>query len=543
MPTPNVEACSNILVGRKASVDGSAMISYSADSYGLYGEMYFRPAALYAAGTMLDVYEWDTGKFLGQIPQVESTYSVMGNMNEHQLIITETTFGGRRELGDKSAIMDYGSLIYITLQRAKTAREAIDTIVSLANEYGYYSSGESFSIADKEEVWMMELIGKGEKIENGKNVNKGIVWVAQRIPDDCIAAHANQARISTFDLNDPENSLYSPDVITFAREMGYFDGKDKDFSFCDAYNPLDFTGMRICEARAWSIFNQLGAEDMSKYLDYAMGDNPKNRFPLYMKAKKGLSVKDVADAMRDHYEDTPMDPRNNIGAGGQGMPYRWKPLIYKFEDKEYFSERPIATQQSGFWLVAQARAQYDDIVGGIIWFGVDDAATSPLTPIYSSATAVSEWLQEGNGSMMEYSPTSAFWLVNRMANFAYLRYSTIATDIKKEIDKHEYCAMAAVAKADSIANVMMQVSPEMAREFLTHFSVTTADKLYAHWDKLDKYLLVKHIDGNSKKVDEGGNFIPNKHTPLMPASQDATGYDDIWKRAVIQETGDALLVK
>ena len=436
-------ACTNILVTKGASADGSCMISYAADSHTLFGELYFHPASSWPEGSMLDIYEWDTGKYLGQIPQVRHTYQTVGNMNEHQLVIGETTYGGRAELYDSTGIMDYGSLIYVALQRAKTAREAIEVIVNLADTYGYCSSGESFSIADKDEVWVMDLIGKGYKAGKDGNERKGIVWVARRVPDGYICAHANQSRISTFPFDDPENCMYSPDVVSFAREMGYFDGKDEDFSFCDAYNPLNFGAMRGCEARAWSAFNilcdgkftfededgNLVTRDSYDYIDYAMGYDAGKRFPLFVKPSRKLGVKDVADAMRDHFEGTPMDMTTDIGAGGNALPYRWRPMEFEYEGVTYVNERAIATQQTGFWLVGQSRSWLPDVIGGILWFGTDDAATSYLTPIYTSILSVPESLREGNGSMLEYSPTSAFWMTNRVANACYKMYNVMAADV------------------------------------------------------------------------------------------------------------------
>ncbi|MBQ5914971.1 MAG: C69 family dipeptidase, partial [Alistipes sp.] len=401
--TTSALACTNFIITKGASTDGSILVSYAADSHQLYGCLYkYNP--LKKMPKMMPVTEWDTGKYMGDIPTVANTYATVGNMNEHSLIITETTFGGREELYDPKGIMDYGSLIYITLQRAKTAREAIEIIVDLANTYGYASSGESFSIADTNEAWIMELIGKGKD-------DKGIVWVARRIPDGYVCAHANQARITTFPLNDKENCLYAPDVITFARKKGYFSGKDEEFSFCDAYAPLDFGAMRGCEARVWAFFRSI-ADGMEQYEDFAMGYNKDNRMPLWVKPSKKISPKQVFDGMRDHYEGTKMDMTKDLGAGGHGLPYRWRPMSWKVDDKTYVNERAIATQQTGFWVVGQARPGKT----GILWFGVDDAATSCLTPIYCNTTKAPECMAEGNGSMLEYTPTSAFWLFNRVTN-------------------------------------------------------------------------------------------------------------------------------
>lgn len=542
------ESCTNILVTKGASKDGSVMVTYSADSHQLYGELYFKKGANFAPGTMLKIYEWDTGKYLGEIPQVPKTYTTVGNMNEHQLIIGETTYGGLAQLVDTTGIMDYGSLIYIALQRAKTAREAIKVMTDLVKEYGYYSSGESISIADKDEVWILEIIGKGTKMVNGKNINKGAVWVAMRIPDGYISAHANQARITTFPKNDPENCLYSPDVIAFARENGLYKGSDKDFSFSDTYAPLSFGGMRGCEARVWSAFNILGGgfigdKPYTYYLDYAMGHNAKNRMPLYVKPKEKISVKMLADVMRDHYEGTELDMTKDIGAGGHALPYRWRPMSFSVDGEKYTNERAIATQQTGFWILGQARSWLPDEIGGILWFGVDDAATSALTPIYSSSVRVPECFRVGNGNMTTYSPTSAFWIFNRVTNFAYLRYDLIAPEVKKAIDKHELNSLDIVPAIDAAALTILKDSPAKAREFLTDFSVNTAQQLFNNWVELDRYLLVKFIDGNVKKENSPGCFMDNGSGKGIPASPSQPGYSERWKRAVKEDAGIRLKVK
>lgn len=531
------DACTNFIVTKGASSDGSAMVTYAADSHALYGALYHTPAGRWKTGTMLPVYEWDTGRYLCDIPQAPTTYSTIGNMNEHSLIIAETTYGGRRELNDPTGHIDYGSLIYITLQRAKTAREAIALIAELADTYGYASSGESFSIVDPDEAWIMELIGKGfEDDGKGGNVRKGIVWVARRIPDGYVSAHANQARITTFPLDDPENCLYSPDVVTFAREMGYFDGPDEAFSFCDAYAPLDFGAMRGCEARVWAFFRTV-ADDMDRYTDYAMGYNAHNRMPLWVKPRAKIEPKTVFDCMRDHYEGTPMDMTQDIGAGGHASPYRWRPMTFEVDGVEYTNERATATQQTGFWFVAQTRPQLPNDMG-ILWFGVDDAATSALTPVYCSATEVPECFLEGNGSMLEYSPTSAFWLFNRIANFAYLIYDRVAPVVRAEADEWETGQLEAVRKLDAEA---LSMSPKKRQKHLTRYSVETAQKLFDRWSKLDKYLLVKFIDGNVKGEDAAG-FIDNGHGRDIPDKIEQPGYSEKWKRAVAAEHGDVLKV-
>lgn len=518
-------ACTNLIVTRGASTDGSNMVSYAADSHLLYGALYHSPAGLFAAGDMIDVYEWDTSRYLGQIPQVARTYSTIGNMNEYQLIIGETTYGGRKELVDPNGGIDYGSLIYITLQRAKTAREAIDIIVDLANTHGYASSGESFTIADKEEIWFMELIGKGPN-------NKGIVWVARRIPDGYISAHANHARITTFPLNDPENCLYAEDVISFAREMGYYKGADKDFSFSDAYAPLDFSAMRGCEARVWSFFNRF-AEGMDAYEDYALGHNPSNRMPLWVKPSKKLSPKDVFDMMRDHYEGTALDMTTDVGAGGSKLPYRWRPMGFEVDGQEYVNERAIATQQTGFWFVAQARKALPDPVGGVIWFGTDDAATSPLTPIYCGTTEVPTCLKEGVGDMLNYDDRAMFWITNRIAQFAYLRYDYIGAEVRSVIDEWENEKIAEVAAKDAeFAKLNSTVTMKKA---VTEYSVATAQNLWEKWSNLDNYLMVKYIDGNIKKQDAEGNFLNNGHHPAQPAFPDQPGYSEKFLRAIAED--------
>ena len=521
-------ACTNFIITKGASTDGSVMVSYSADSHQLYGCLYKHNATKYKAGAILAVNEWDTGKYLGDIPQVAQTYSTLSNMNEHGLIITETTYGGRHELYNPEGIIDYGSLIYITLQRAKTAREAIDTIVTLANTYGYASEGESFSIGDKNEAWIMELIGKGP----GK---KGIVWVARRVPDGYISGHANQARITTFPLNDPENTLYAEDVISLAREKGYFNGKDEEFSFADAYAPLDFSAMRGCDARIWSFFRMF-AEGMDQYLDYAMGHNPANRLPLWVKPTHKLSPKQVFDAMRDHYEGTPLDMTTDIGAGGHALPYRWRPMNFEVDGKTYVNERAIATQQTGFWMVGQARQDKTSI----LWFGTDDAATSPLTPIYVNTTEAPECLREGNGTMLKYSDTSMFWITNRVTQFAYLRYDLIGKKVREVIDEWENKAFDLVKNFDiAMGNIP---NAKKKAKMATEFSTNVAQALFNNWAELDKYLMVKYIDGNVKGEDENG-FMDNGNGKDIPGEIEQPGYSEKWKRAVAADHGKTLEVK
>lgn len=538
------KACTNFIVTKGASTDGSIMVSYAADCHNLYGELYKHIGGKHKAGTMIPVIEWVEGRNLGMIPQVAETYSTVGNMNEYQLLIGETTFGGRKELQDSTGRMDYGSVIYLTLQRAKTAREAIKCIVDLINEHGYASSGESFSIADANEVWIMEFVGKGIELDaNGKNKNKGIVWVARRIPDGYISGHANQSRITTFPLNDPENCLYSDDVISFAREKGYFNGADAEFSFADAYCPLDFSAMRGCDARVWSFFKDFNP-DMQQYLDYVMGHNPKNRLPLWVKPAKKVSPKDMFDAMRDHYEGTPMDMTKDLGAGGEECPYRWRPMTFEVDGKEYTNERATATQQTAFWFVGQTRSWLPAQVGGVLWFGVDDAATSSLTPIYSSVTDTPECFRVGNGNMKEYSETSAFWIYNRVTQFAYLRYNQVGKEVRQNVDEWENAKLAEIANVDKKAVELYKDGKGLAKtkKYLTEYSVNTAQEMFDKWVKLDKYLMVKYIDGNVKKQDADGNFIDNGNDPNTPAMPSFPGYTEKWKRAVAADNGKVLQV-
>ncbi len=564
------EACTNVIVTRGASADGSCLVSYAADSHWLYGELYFKPQADWATGSKLRVCDWDSGKYLGEIEQVPHTYKTIGNMNEHQLIIAETTFGGRHGLNNPDAIMDYGSLIYITLQRARTAREAIRLMDELTQKYGYYSEGESFSIADKEEAWIMEMVGKGAE--------KGSVWVARRIPDGYVSGHANQSRITTFPLDDPDNCLYSKDVISFARKMGWFDGKDEEFSFRDAYCPLDFGGLRGCEARVWSAFNILGKgkfayedggslveKDSYDYVDYAMGHNPANNMPLWIKPAGKVSVKDVADVMRDHYEGTPMDMTQDIGAGGNALPYRWRPMGFTYDGKEYTNERAIATQQTAFWFVGQSRGNYPDVLGGIIWFGTDDAATSYVTPIYTNSEIVPECFREGNGDMLTYSSTSSFWLNNRVANACYKMYNYMAPFVREHIDRFENSQISegvpqtdakALELYNDIAEKEMKKQSKknpgydpmtdtgdaflQVKQYLTSYSVSTADAIFSAWKKMEETLLVKFIDGNVKAQNEDGTFVHSPESEGIPDGLTQPGYTEYWKEAVAHFHGDVV---
>lgn len=531
-------ACTNFLITKGASADGSCMISYSADSHTLFGELYHWPAATYPAGAMLDVYEWDTGKYLGKIKQAAQTFNVVGNMNEYQVAIGETTYGGREELVDTAAVVDYGSLIYIALQRSKTAREAIQVMTSLVAEYGYYSEGESFSISDPNEVWIMEMIGKGKpeiiKDKKGRQTvkyNKGAVWVAVRIPDGYISGHANHARITTFPLNDPENCLYSPDVISFAREKGYYTGDDKNFSFSDAYNPLDFEGARFCEARVWSAFNKV-TKGMDKYLDYAKGVDLSNRMPLYVKPEHKLTLQDVYGLMRDYYQGTPLDMTKDAGAGPYGSIVRWRPLTWKVDGVEYCNERAVSTQQTGFSFIAQSRGWLPQTIGGIIWFGVDDTYSTVYSPMYTCMTEIPETFAVGNGDMMTFSDNAAFWVFNQVSNFAYTRYQDMIPDIQAKQSKLEGDYIAMVPAIDKIAGDLYKSSPEKAVRFLTDYSVSQANNTVNEWKKLYAHLFTRFMDGNIKTA------VPGQKNPKVSQP----GYGEEFYRNVVKQTGDKFKV-
>ena len=519
-------ACTNLIVGKAASTDGSVIVSYSADSFGMFGHLYHSPAATHEQGEMLDIYDWDTAKYLGQIKQVPKTYNVIGNINEFQVTIGETTFGGRPELADSTGIIDYGSLIYIALQRASTAREAIQVMTELVKEYGYYSEGESFTVADPNEAWILEMIGKGPGV-------RGAVWVAVRIPDDCIAAHANQSRIHKFDTDDKENCMYSPDVISFAREKGYFNGMNKDFSFADAYNPLDFGGLRYCEARVWSFYRRHNAE-MDKYLSYIKGESDEP-MPLYIKPAHKVSVQDVQQDMRDHYEGTPLDMTKDLGAGAYNSPYRPSPLSFKVDGQEYFNERPISTQQSAFTFVSQMRANLPNAIGGVLWFGMDDANMIAYTPVYCCSTEVPSCYAKDVADGVTFSWESAFWVCNWVSNMIYPRYGLMIDDLR-EVQKHtESGFFTAQKEIESNALEMYKESPAKAKEYLTKYTVRTAQNMLDGWKKLGEFLIVKYNDLVVKRVKDG-KFERTSTGLCAPLIR--PGYPEEYNRKVIQETGN-----
>ncbi len=530
----NVFACTNLIVGKDASADGSVIVSYNADSYGMYGNLYRHVGGKHTPGEKRKVYDWDTNKYLGEIPQAAQTYNVVGQMNENQVTITETTFGGREELADSTGILDYGSLIYIALERATSARNAIKIMTDLVAQYGYYSEGETFTIADKNEVWVMEMIGKGPGV-------RGAVWVAVRIPDDCICAHANQSRITTFNMKDKRNVMYAKDVVKFARQKGYFTGKDADFSFRDAYCPLNFGNIRYCDARAWSFFNKY-ADGMDKYLPYINGEDMKLEMPLYMKPNRKLSVQDVQNGMRDHYEDTPLNIRNDLGAGAYNMPYRPSPLSYKVDGKEYYNERPISTQQTAFSFVGQMRADMPDAVGGVVWWTNDDANMTAYTPIYCCSNSVPECYERIDGKQddVTFSWNSAFWLCNTVSNMVYPYYSKMMPDLvsaRKELEEDFFSKQ---KNLEALATSLYEKNPDEAVKILTSYGLDAAAKMMSRWQQLFQYLVVKHNDMVVKK-EKDGKFEKTPYGYCAPV--DRPGYSaDYWKR-VVDETNERYLLK
>ncbi len=564
------DACTNFLFTKGATKDGSTMITYAADSHTLYGELYYRKVADYAEGTMFQVVDWDSGTPLIMIPQVAHTYSVVGNMNEHQLAIGETTYGGRAELANEiEGGIDYGSYIYLTLQRARNAREAIQVLAGFMKDYPYHSEGESFSICDPNEVWILELIGKRPEPVKADLAKKlkykytdGAVWVARRIPDGMVSGHANQARITQFPqepkkfqkakgkglhkvissahldyLYEPEvECVYSTDVITFARACGWFDGKDEDFSFADTYAPLTFSGMRGCDARVYAMFNRVAA-GMQRYEKYAMGDATAERLPLWITPDHKVSVHEVMNLMRDHYEGTSMDMSKDLGGGPYQCPYRWRPMGFEIDGHTYVHERATSTQQTGFSFVAQCRSWLPAKVGGILWFGVDDTYSTVYCPMYCGITEIPLCFRQGNGDMLTYSETSAFWLFNRVSNFVYSRYNDMIKDLQRVQDKLEKTSIADVNKFDQrVANL----DGEALEHQLNDFCNRQAARMMKEWNDLDKYLLVKYMDGNVKK-EKGGRF--ERTITGNAAFPDQPAYREEWLRMIVRDHGKVIREK
>ena len=528
------EACSNFIVGKKASVDGSVMCSYSADDYGMFQYLCHYPAAKHAKGEMRKIYDWDTNKYHGEIPEAAQTYSVIGNINEWQVTIGETTYGGREEMVDSTGIMDYGSLIYVALQRSKSAREAIKVMTTLANTYGYNSEGETFTICDPNEAWIMEMMGKGAG-------SKGAVWVALRIPDDAICAHANQSRIGKFNMKDKKNVMYAKDVVSFARRKGWFQGKDADFSWKMAYAKPDFSGRRFCDARAWAMLNHF--YDMSPYLDWALGKNPNAQdMPLWVVPNKKVSVQDVENVMRDHYEGTPLSVADgsDIGGGIWEMPYRPTPLMYKVDGKQYFNERPVSTQQTGFVFVSQMRSWLPREIGGVFWFANDDANMAAFTPVYCSMTERPECYNTPGADALHFSKKNAYWVCNMTSNMVYPRYSLMFPTLKEVRDSLDNSYFAAQAGVEKKAQELYAQNPQAAVKYLNDYSVEKAQQMLARWNQLFEFMVVKYNDMIIKPTDKNGNF---EKTPYGLGARPARpGYPEKYAKQLVKQSGDKFLV-
>ena len=528
------EACSNFIVGKKASVDGSVMCSYSADDYGMFQYLCHYPAAKHAKGEMRKIFDWDSNKYYGEIPEAAETYNVIGNINEWQVTIGETTYGGREEMVDSTGIMDYGSLIYVALQRSKTAREAIKVMTTLANTYGYNSGGETFTICDPNEAWIMEMMGKGAG-------SKGAVWVALRIPDDAICAHANQSRIGKFNMKDKKNVMYAKDVVSFARSKGWFKGKDADFSWKMAYAKPDFSGRRFCDARAWAMLNHF--YDMSPYLDWALGKNPDAQdMPLWVVPNKKVSVKDVENVMRDHYEGTPLSVADgsDIGGGIWEMPYRPTPLMYKVDGKQYFNERPVSTQQSGFVFVSQMRSWLPREIGGVFWFANDDANMAAFTPVYCSMTQRPECYNTPGADALHFSKKNAYWVCNMTSNMVYPRYSLMFPTLKEVRDSLDNSYFAAQAGVEKKAQELYAQNPQAAVKYLNDYSVEKAQQMLGRWNQLFEFMVVKYNDMIIKPTDKNGTF---KKTPYgLGATPVRPGYPEKFAKQLVKQSGDKFLV-
>jgi len=553
-------ACTNLIISKGASKDGSVMITYAADSHTRYGAIAFYPAGDHKPGDLCEIYHYESGKFLGTIPEVPHTFSVIQFMNEHQVAIGETTFGGLDSLsGQPGALLDYGSLMKIGLQRSKSAREMIRVITELVEKYGYASGGESFSISDANEAWIMEIIGKGK-------YEKGAVWVARLIPDGYISGHANQARITTFpfqngnDWKNPRQTVYhSSDIISFAKKHEFYKGSDADFSFSDVYNPLNFGGARFCDARVWTFFRKISKEirENNSLTEYALGNfkrlsafpdgsaNPNgyatNRLPLWVKPDSLVSLKQVMSAMRDHYEDTPMDMRNDMGAGPFHLPYRWRPMEFTVDSVTYLNERAIATQQTGYSFIAQSRSWLPDPVGGIFWFGVDDADGCIYLPVYCGVSAIPESYARGNGSMIKWSETSAFWIFNQVNNWGYTRYDLIHPEVERYQAELETRLIRETEIVDARAGELFTIQPDAAVSYVTDYSAFTGNQLVSKWKDFYHYLFMKYMDGNVKQTDKF-ELLDNGNDKGVPKKPSQPGYGKDWERRMIEGTGERFRV-
>ena len=520
-------ACTNFIVGKGASTDGSVICTYNADDYGMFQNLCHYPAAKHAPGEMRRIVDWDTNAYHGEIPEAPETYNVIGNINEYQVTIGETTYGGREEMVDPEGILDYGSLIYVTLQRSKTAREAISVMTTLVETYGYNSEGETFTICDPNEAWIMEMMGMGPGSHSA-------VWVAIRIPDNAISGHANQSRITTFDMKDKKNVLYSKNVVKYARKMGWFSGKDSEFSWNAAYAKPDFSGRRICEARVWSFFNHF-SNDMNRYLPFVTGigdyDEP---MPLWIVPNRKLSVQDVEECMRDHFEGTPFALDGDIGGGIWEMPYRPTPLYFELDGKKYFNERPTSTQQTTFSYVSQMRSWLPREIGGVIWWGNDDGNMVAYTPIYCSMTERPECYNTLGADEITFSDKNAYWVCNWVSNMVYPRYSLLFPALKTVRDSLEQSYFAAQRGIEERAMALYQESPQKAVSFLNNYSVEKAQQMLKCWNDLARYMIVKYND-MIIKPEKDGQFTRDEHG--LGTRPQRPGYPDRFKRALIKQTG------
>lgn len=520
------KACTNFIVGKKASTDGSVICSYNADDYGMFIGLCHYPAGKHPKGTMRDIYDWDSKVYHGQIPEAEETYNVIGNINEWQLTIGETTYGGREEMVDETGIIDYGSLIYITLQRAKTAREAIDIMTTLTNTYGYNSEGETFTICDPEEAWIMEMMGKGKG-------SKGTVWVAMRIPDDAICGHANQSRIGKFNMKDKENVRYAKDVVSFARKQGWYDGKDEDFSWKQVYATPDFSGRRYCDARVWSFFRHFD-EGFDRYLPWALGEDPNAEdMPLWIKPNRKVSVQDIQACMRDHYEGTPLalDGKDDIGGGIWQMPYRPTPLSFEVDGKKCFNERPTSTQQTGFSYVSQMRSWLPREIGGVLWFGNDDGNMVAYTPIYCCNSVQPECYNTPGADAVTFSDKNAYWVCNWVSNMVYPRYSQMFPSLEAVRDSLEQSYFQLQPDIEKIAAGIYRGNQQMCRKYLNDYSNAKAQEMLDRWKQLAYYLIVKYND-MAVKPEADGKFLL---TPTgLGARVKRTGFPEQFARKVVE---------
>ena len=527
--TASASACTNFIVGKAASADGSVICSYNADNYGMFIGLAHYPAARHKKGEMRDIYDWDTNKYIGKIPEAEQTYNVIGNINEYQVTIGETTYGGREEMVDPTGGIDYGSLIYIALQRSKTASEAITVMTKLAETYGYCSEGETFTICDPNEAWIMEMMGcaSDRKIEKGRTV-----WVALRIPDDMICGHANQSRITKFNMKDMENVRYSKNVVSYARKMGWFKGKDEDFSYNAAYAAPDFSGRRICDARVWQFFNRY-ADGMDRYIPWAEGkDANAEAMPLWVKPNKKLTVQDVEAAMRDHFENTPFSLDQDMGGGIWEMPYRPTPLYFKVDGKEYFNERPVSTQQAGFVFVSQMRSWLPRQIGGCFWFANDDGNMVPFTPVYCCTTESPRPYNTPGADDLNFSMDNAFWVQNWVSNMVYPRYSMLFPSLKEVRDSLDNSYFRAQKEVEDKALTL----DEAARtKYLTAYTAQKADQMLARWRQLATYLIVKYND-MTIKPEENGQFTRTKYG--LGSTVKRPGYSQKYARELVKQTGE-----